>query len=121
MCSMLPKTCPVSNSLTSIHLWRDLDHAGRLGEPHHAPRLERALVWPQPISHRDQVPKEHAMFRLKSALMTATLLGSLFGFANGPLAAQTAPVAPAIPVAQQSPEQRVALVIGNSNYRNAPQ
>ncbi len=61
------------------------------------------------------------MFRLKSALMTATLLGSLFGFANGPLAAQTAPVAPAIPVAQQSPEQRVALVIGNSNYRNAPQ
>lgn len=61
------------------------------------------------------------MFRLKPFLMTATLLGSLFGLTCGPLAAQTAPVAPAIPVAQQSPEQRVALVIGNSNYQNAPQ
>ncbi|MBR0718852.1 caspase family protein [Bradyrhizobium liaoningense] len=66
------------------------------------------------------------MFRLKSLLMTASVLGSLFGFACDPAfaqvaPAQAAPVAPAIPVAQQSPEQRVALVIGNSNYRNAPQ
>ncbi|WP_234679513.1 caspase family protein [Bradyrhizobium monzae] len=60
------------------------------------------------------------MFRLKSALMTAGLLGSLFGFACGPVAAQVAPVEPA-PTALQGPEQRVALVIGNSNYRNAPQ
>ncbi|MGT2434813.1 caspase family protein [Bradyrhizobium betae] len=61
------------------------------------------------------------MFRLKPFLMSATLLVSLLGLTCGPLAAQTAPVAPAIPVAQQSPEQRVALVIGNSNYQNAPQ
>ncbi|QOZ52075.1 caspase family protein [Bradyrhizobium sp. CCBAU 53338] len=60
------------------------------------------------------------MFRLKSALMTAGLLGSLFGFACGPVSAQVAPVQPA-PTALQGPEQRVALVIGNSNYQNAPQ
>jgi hypothetical protein len=30
------------------------------------------------------------MFRLKSALMTAGLLGSLFGFACGPVSAQVA-------------------------------
>jgi hypothetical protein len=59
-------------------------------------------------------------FRLKSLLMTAALLGSVLGFACGPVSAQVGPVAPAVPVAQQSPEQRVALVIGNSNYRNAP-
>ncbi|WP_426614855.1 caspase family protein [Bradyrhizobium sp. McL0616] len=61
------------------------------------------------------------MFRLKSALMTAGLLGSLFGFACGPVSAQVAPVEPAPPTALQGPEQRVALVIGNSNYQNAPQ
>lgn len=61
------------------------------------------------------------MFRLKSALMTAGLLGSLFGFACGPVSAQVAPVEPAAPAALQGPEQRVALVIGNSNYQNAPQ
>lgn len=60
------------------------------------------------------------MFRLKPFLMTAGLVGSLFGFACGPVAAQVAPVEPA-PVALQGPEQRVALVIGNSNYQNAPQ
>ncbi|WP_448030876.1 caspase family protein [Bradyrhizobium liaoningense] len=60
------------------------------------------------------------MFRLKPFLMTASLLGSLFGFACGPVSAQVAPVAPA-PTALQGPEQRVALVIGNANYRNAPQ
>lgn len=61
------------------------------------------------------------MFRLRSALMTAGLLGSLFGFACGPVSAQVAPVEPAPPAALQGPEQRVALVIGNSNYQNAPQ
>lgn len=61
------------------------------------------------------------MFRLRSALMTAGLLGSLFGFACGPVSAQVAPVEPAAPAAPQGPEQRVALVIGNSNYQNAPQ
>lgn len=61
------------------------------------------------------------MFRLKSALIATGLLGSLFGFACGPVSAQIAPVEPAAPTALQGPEQRVALVIGNSNYRNAPQ
>ncbi|MFT4116975.1 caspase family protein [Bradyrhizobium sp.] len=61
------------------------------------------------------------MFRLKSFLMYAGLLGSLFGFACGPASAQVAPGEPAAPAALQGPEQRVALVIGNSNYRNAPQ
>ncbi|MDE2379879.1 hypothetical protein, partial [Bradyrhizobium sp.] len=62
------------------------------------------------------------MFRLKSILMYAGLVGSLLGFACSPAAAQTAPVQPgnAAPTALQGPEQRVALVIGNSNYRNAP-
>ncbi|MGX4770701.1 caspase family protein [Bradyrhizobium guangdongense] len=60
------------------------------------------------------------MVRLKSVLMTAGLLGSLFGFACCPVSAQVAPVDPA-PTALQGPEQRVALVIGNSNYQNAPQ
>ncbi|MBR1129968.1 caspase family protein [Bradyrhizobium iriomotense] len=60
------------------------------------------------------------MFRLKPFLMTASLVGSLFGFACGPVSAQVAPVQPP-PTALQGPEQRVALVIGNSNYQNAPQ
>ncbi|MBR0995266.1 caspase family protein [Bradyrhizobium japonicum] len=60
------------------------------------------------------------MFRLKPLLMTAGLVGSLFGFACGPVSAQVASVQPA-PTALQGPEQRVALVIGNSNYQNAPQ
>lgn len=60
------------------------------------------------------------MFRLKPLLMTASLVGSLFGFACGPVSAQVAPVEP-VPTALQGPEQRVALVIGNSNYQNAPQ
>ncbi|AHY52951.1 hypothetical protein BJS_00324 [Bradyrhizobium japonicum SEMIA 5079] len=47
-------------------------------------------------------------------------MGSLFGFACGPVSAQVAPVQPG-PSALQGPEQRVALVIGNSNYKNAPQ
>lgn len=61
------------------------------------------------------------MFRLKSVLMITGLLGSLFGFAGGPVSAQVAPVEPAAPRALQGPEQRLALVIGNSNYQNAPQ
>lgn len=60
------------------------------------------------------------MFRLKPFLMTASLLGSLFGFTCGPVSAQVAPVQPAL-TALQGPEQRVALVIGNANYKNAPQ
>lgn len=59
------------------------------------------------------------MFRLKPLLMTASLIGSLFGFACGPVFAQVAPVQP-VPTALQGPEQRVALVIGNANYQNAP-
>ena len=60
------------------------------------------------------------MFRLKPFLMTASLVGSLFGFTCGPVSAQVAPVQPA-PAALQGSEQRVALVIGNANYQNAPQ
>ncbi|WP_375159542.1 caspase family protein [Bradyrhizobium sp. RDT46] len=60
------------------------------------------------------------MFRLKPFLMTASLVGSLFGFTCGPVSAQVAPVQPAA-AALQGPEQRVALVIGNANYQNAPQ
>lgn len=60
------------------------------------------------------------MFRLKPLLMTASLVGSLFGFACGPVSAQVAPVQPAS-TALQGPEQRVALVIGNANYQHAPQ
>ncbi|WP_257175566.1 MULTISPECIES: caspase family protein [Bradyrhizobium] len=60
------------------------------------------------------------MFRLKPFLMTAGLVGSLFGFTCGPVSAQVAPVQPA-PTALQGPEQRVALVIGNANYQSAPQ
>ena len=60
------------------------------------------------------------MFRLKPFLMTASLVGSLFGFACGPVSAQVAPVEPA-PTALQGPEQRVALVIGNAHYKNAPE
>ena len=60
------------------------------------------------------------MFRLKLFLTTVSLMGSLFGFACGPVSAQVAPVQPA-PTALQGPEQRVALVIGNANYQNAPQ
>ncbi|MFX5693179.1 caspase family protein, partial [Acinetobacter baumannii] len=59
------------------------------------------------------------MFRLKPFLITAGLLGSLFGFACGPAFAQVAPVE-AAPTALQGPEQRVALVIGNSSYQSAP-
>lgn len=60
------------------------------------------------------------MSRLKPLLMTASLVGSLFGFACGPVSAQIAPVEP-VPTALQGPEQRVALVIGNAHYQNAPQ
>ncbi|MGY8664691.1 caspase family protein [Bradyrhizobium sp. UFLA05-109] len=61
------------------------------------------------------------MFRLKSFLICAGLLGSLFGFACSPVSAQTATQGNPAPTALQGPEQRVALVIGNSNYKNAPQ
>jgi hypothetical protein len=83
------------------------------------------------------------MSRIKLLLLCATLLTSLFGFAYEQAFAQAAspaianivqppppralieaqqPAAPAaVPVTPSSPEQRVALVIGNSNYRNAPQ
>lgn len=60
------------------------------------------------------------MFRLRPFLTTAGLLASLFGFACASASAQVAPVEPA-PAALQGPEQRVALVIGNAAYQNAPQ
>lgn len=60
------------------------------------------------------------MFHLKPFLMTASLMVSLLGFACGPVSAQVAPAQPA-PTALQGPEQRVALVIGNAHYQNAPQ
>src|SRR5262245_4562459 len=59
------------------------------------------------------------MSRLKS-LLSASLLVSLLSFIGGGVTfAQTAPETNA-PTALRGPEQRVALVIGNSNYQNAP-
>lgn len=60
------------------------------------------------------------MFRFKSLLLSASLLVSLFSFGSGALA--EAPNAD-IRSGMQSPppaDQRVALVIGNSNYQTAP-
>ena len=57
------------------------------------------------------------MSRFKSLLLCANLLGGLLGFASGAFA-QTANPDNAQP---GGPEQRVALVIGNAHYRNAPQ
>ncbi|MBR1120275.1 caspase family protein [Bradyrhizobium lablabi] len=58
------------------------------------------------------------MSRLKSFLRTG-LLVSLLGFIGGASFAQTSETTNA-PAALRGPEQRVALVIGNSNYQNAP-
>jgi len=82
------------------------------------------------------------MSRINSLLLRASLLTFLVSFAHGPAFAegpnsdiasivqppppralietQQSP-APGAPSALSGPEQRVALVIGNSNYRNAPQ
>jgi len=82
------------------------------------------------------------MSRINSLLLRATLLTGLVSFAHGAAFAegpnsdiasivqppppralietQQSP-APGAPSTLSSPEQRVALVIGNSNYRNAPQ
>ncbi|MBI5320999.1 caspase family protein [Bradyrhizobium sp.] len=60
------------------------------------------------------------MSRLKSLLMYAGLLGSLFGFSVTGSFAQTAPEGTSASLLR-GPEQRVALVIGNANYKNAPQ
>ncbi len=60
------------------------------------------------------------MSRFKSLLLSASLLASLFSFGSGALA--EAPNAD-IRNGMQSPppaDQRVALVIGNSNYQTAP-
>ena len=60
------------------------------------------------------------MSRLKS-LLSAGLLVSLLSFIGGGVTfAQTAPAETNAPTALRGPEQRVALVIGNSNYVNAP-
>jgi Caspase domain len=60
------------------------------------------------------------MSRLKSLLMYAGLLGSLFGFSVTGAFAQTAPEGTSASLLR-GPEQRVALVIGNSHYKNAPE
>lgn len=82
------------------------------------------------------------MSRIKSLLFYAALLGGLLGFAQGSAFAETAnaviggnlqpppkalaPPQPAAalgsaPAVLRGPEQRVALVIGNSRYEHAPQ
>ena len=58
------------------------------------------------------------MSGFKSLLLCASLLGSLLSFSDGIALAQ--PANAAIANAVQSPEQRVALVIGNSKYQSAP-
>lgn len=60
------------------------------------------------------------MSRLKSLLMYAGLLGSLFGFSVTGSLAQTAPEGTSTSLLR-GPEQRVALVIGNAKYKNAPE
>jgi hypothetical protein len=61
------------------------------------------------------------MSRLKSLLMYAGLLGSLVGFAcTGSAFAQAAPEGTSASLLR-GPEQRVALVIGNAHYKNAPE
>lgn len=60
------------------------------------------------------------MSRLKSLLMYAGLLGSLFGFSLTGSLAQTAPEGSSTSLLR-GPEQRVALVIGNAKYKNAPE
>jgi hypothetical protein len=57
---------------------------------------------------------------LKSLLMYAGLLGSLFGFSMTGSFAQTAPEGTSASLLR-GPEQRVALVIGNAHYKNAPE
>src|SRR5215831_7140829 len=61
--------------------------------------------------------------RFKSLLFCAGLLAGVFGFARGPAFAETATATeqPAVTQALQGPEQRVALVIGNSHYQNVAQ
>ena len=56
---------------------------------------------------------------LWKSLLRAGLLVSLFGFSSGASFSQTTETSTA-PTALRGPEQRVALVIGNSNYQNAP-
>ena len=58
------------------------------------------------------------MSRFKSLLLRAGLLGSLLGFAHGTAFANPEAGTSA---ALRGPEQRIALVIGNSKYQNAPQ
>ncbi|HKU08145.1 MAG TPA: caspase family protein, partial [Bradyrhizobium sp.] len=60
------------------------------------------------------------MSRLKSLLMYAGLLGSLLGFSVTGSLAQTAPEGTSASLLR-GPEQRVALVIGNAHYKNAPE
>jgi Caspase domain len=62
-------------------------------------------------------------FRFKSLLLCAGLMAGLLGFSRGPAFAETAaaPDQPAAAQSLQGPEQRVALVIGNSNYQNVAQ
>jgi Caspase domain len=62
------------------------------------------------------------MSRLKSLLMYAGLLGSLVSFAcTGSAFSQTAPGSGTSASLLSGPEQRVALVIGNAHYKNAPE
>lgn len=60
------------------------------------------------------------MSRLKSLLMYAGLIGSLFCFSMSGCFAQTAPEGTSASLLR-GPEQRVALVIGNAHYKNAPE
>ena len=61
-------------------------------------------------------------FRLPSLLLCAGLLVGLLGFSCGTAFAEAATAEkPAVAQALQGPEQRVALVIGNSNYQNVAQ
>src|SRR6266496_2709285 len=58
------------------------------------------------------------MSGFKSLLLCASLLSSLLSFTQGATSAQAATPAPGTSAALRGPDQRVALVIGNSKYQN---
>src|SRR5512140_2815559 len=82
-----------------------------------------ALAFPQLISGRDLL-QENVMSFFKGTLLAACLLASVLAIGpTSPVHAEAAekPANVGNPVGLTGPEQRVALVIGNSTYQNVTQ